>query len=89
MLSEKGRFKNYPKRKERVVKMKVDKLEQMKAHVNAIAEILYEETDSEQVKTLEGIEEAVRKHLIDYVNPEVAKFLSQVVVEHKQEENEA
>jgi predicted nucleic acid-binding protein len=69
--------------------MKADQLEQIKAHANAIAEILYEETDSEQVKTLEGIEVAVRKHLIDYVNPEVAKFLSQVVVEHKQEEKEA
>jgi hypothetical protein len=42
--------------------MKADQLEQIKAHANAIAEILYEETDSEQVKTLEGIEVAVRKH---------------------------
>ena len=54
--------------------MKADKAEQIKAHANAIAELLYEETDSEQVKTLEGIEKAVRKHLIDYVNPEVAKL---------------
>ena len=68
--------------------MKADKLEQIKAHANAIAELLYTETDSEQVKTLEGIEEIVRKHLVDYVNPEVAKFLSQTVVEQKQEEKE-
>ena len=54
--------------------MEADKLKQIKAHANASAELLYTETDSEQVKTLEGIEEAVRKHLIDYVNPEVAKF---------------
>jgi hypothetical protein len=54
--------------------MKADKLEQIKAHANAIAQLLYEQTDSEQVKTLEGIEEAVRKYLIDYVNPEIANF---------------
>lgn len=67
--------------------MEADKLKQIKAHANAIAELLYTETDSEQVKTLEGIEEVVRKHLIDYVNPEVAKFLSQAVAEQKQEES--
>lgn len=76
MLSEKEGFNDYPERKERVIKMKADKLEQIKVHANAIAELLYTETDSEQVKTLEGIEKTVRKHLIDYVNPEVAKFLS-------------
>jgi hypothetical protein len=31
--------------------MKAEQLEQIKAHVNAIAELLYEETDSEQLKT--------------------------------------
>lgn len=68
--------------------MEADKLKQIKAHANAIAELLYTETDPEQVKTLEAIEEAVRKHLIDYVNPEVAKFLSQAVAKQKQEESE-
>lgn len=66
--------------------MKVDKLKQIKAHANAIAELLYEETDSEQVKTLENIEQTVRQHLIDYVNPEVANFLSSQVVKQGQEE---
>ena len=42
--------------------MEANKLKQIKAHANAIAELLYTETDSEQVKRLEGIEEAVRKH---------------------------
>ena len=54
--------------------MEADQLKQIKAHANATAELLYTETDAEQVKTLERIEEAVRKHLIDYVNPEEAKF---------------
>ena len=43
--------------------MKADKLKQIKAHANAIAELLYEETDCEQVKTLEGIEQTVRQLL--------------------------
>ena len=68
--------------------MKAEKREKIKAHANAIAELLYEETDLEQVKTLEGIEKVVRNHLLDYVNPEVAKFLSQQVVARKQEESE-
>ena len=68
--------------------MEAAKLEKIKAHANAIAELLYEETDSEQVKTLEGIEKTVRNHLLNYVNPEVAKFLSSPVVGQKQEEKE-
>lgn len=48
--------------------MEADKLKQIKAHVNAIAELICTETDSEQVKTLKGIEEEVRKHPINYVN---------------------
>lgn len=68
--------------------MRAEKLKQIKAHANAIAELLYSETDLEQVKTLEGIEEVVRKHLINYVNPEVANFLSSAVAEQKQEESE-
>lgn len=68
--------------------MKTERLKQIKAHAQAIAKLLYEETDSEKVKTLEGIEEAVRKHLIDYVNPEVANFLFRQVVEQRQVENE-
>lgn len=68
--------------------MEAERLKQIKVHAQAIAELLYEETDSEKVKTLEGIEQVVRKHIIDYVNPEVANFLSQQVVEQRQGEKE-
>ena len=74
--------------RKRAVEMETERLKQIKVHANAIAELLYEETNSEKVKTLEGIEKAVRKHLIDYVNPEVVNFLSQPVVEQRQVENE-
>lgn len=66
--------------------METERLKQIKVHAQAIAELLYEETESEKVKTLEGIEVVVRKHLIDYVNPEIANFLSQQAVEQRQVE---
>ena len=36
--------------------METERLKQIKVHAQAIAELLYEETDSEKVKTLEGVE---------------------------------
>lgn len=37
---------------------------------------LWGETDPEAVKTLEGIETAVRGHLLEHVGPELGHFLS-------------
>ncbi len=56
--------------------MDADKKAQLQAHAQAIAAILYEETDPEQVQTLAGIEETVRRHLLEHVNPEIGTFLS-------------
>ena len=50
---------------------------QIKAHARAIAALLYEATDPEQVQTLAGIEEAVRGHVLEHVSPEIGEFLSQ------------
>jgi hypothetical protein len=49
---------------------------QIKAHALALAELLYDETAPEQVKTLAGIEVAVRDHLLTHVGPEIGNFLS-------------
>jgi hypothetical protein len=57
--------------------MDADKKAQIQAHARAIAALLYEETDPEQVKTLAGIETAVRSHLLEHVSPEIGNFLSQ------------
>ena len=54
--------------------METERLKKIKVHAEAIAKLLDEETDSQKVKTLEGIEQAVRKHLIDYVNREVVNL---------------
>jgi hypothetical protein len=45
--------------------------------INDIAAILYKDTPPEQLKTLEGIEQAIRKHAQDSVLPQLAFFLQQ------------
>ena len=67
--------------------MDSEKKAQLQAHARAIAALLYEETDPEQVKTLAGIEETVRDHLLEYVGPEIGIFLSKRVVAPLQDEN--
>lgn len=60
---------------------------QIQAHAQAIAALLYEETDPEQVKTLAGIEEAVREHMLEHVSPEIGTFLLQQVVARRADAN--
>lgn len=49
----------------------------LQEHVQAIAKILYEDTPPEQLKTLGGIEQAVREQMQKHVMPAVGVFLSQ------------
>jgi hypothetical protein len=67
--------------------MDADKKAQIQAHAQAIAALLYGETDPKQVKTLAGIEEAVRKHVLEQVSPEIGNFLSQQVVAQRADAN--
>lgn len=57
--------------------MDTDKLQQIQTHARAIAALLYGETTPEQLTTLEGIEQAVRGHILEHVSPEIGHFLSQ------------
>jgi hypothetical protein len=56
--------------------MDTSKAEKIKAHARAIAELLYEETDAEALKSLEGIELAVRSQLLEQVGPEIGEFFA-------------
>lgn len=49
----------------------------LKALTEELAALLYEESDPEAVKTLEGIETTVRGHLLERVGPALGNFLSQ------------
>ena len=57
--------------------MDASKAAQIKAHARAIAELLYEETETAnptQLENFEGIKQAVRGHLLEHVGPEIGEF---------------
>lgn len=60
----------------------------LKAHLEAIAQILYEESDPEAMKTLEGIELTIREKIQAHISPELGRFLSERLAAHKPEECE-
>ena len=53
----------------------------------AIATLVSEETDPQQVKTLAGIEEAVREHVLEHVSPEIGNVLLPQVVAQQADAN--
>lgn len=46
----------------------------LKTHLEAIAQILYDDSDPETMKTLEGIELTVRQQIQAHVSPELGSF---------------
>jgi hypothetical protein len=48
----------------------------LNTHVQAIAEILYEDSDPKTLQTLEGIEVTLRNQLQKHVSPDLGAFLS-------------
>lgn len=60
----------------------------LKVHLEAIAQILYDESDPEAMKTLEGIELTLREQIQAHVSPELGRFLSERLAARKQEECE-
>lgn len=49
--------------------MTPEKVLAIKAHAQAIAALLYEEADSEQLTTLAGIEKTVRDQVLSHLRP--------------------
>ncbi len=68
--------------------MTLDKEVALKAHLKAIAQMLYDESDLEAMKTLEGIELTVRQQIQTHVSPELGLFLSKLSLERKQASGE-
>lgn len=69
--------------------MDASKEARLKALTQELAELLYEETDPEDVKTLDGIETAVRGHLLEHVGPELGHFLSAQAAAQREAASEA
>lgn len=57
--------------------MTPEQAQALQAHIKAIAQILYDDTPGEELTTLSGIEQAVRRQMQKHVMPEVGVFLSQ------------
>lgn len=63
--------------------MNQDKQERIKACVEELATLLYEEADKSKLTDLEGIEKTVRSQMLERVSPEIALFLSNKKLEQK------
>jgi hypothetical protein len=68
--------------------MTPEQAQALKVHLQAIAQILYDESDPAAMKTLEGIEMTVRQQIQAHVSPELGSFLSKRLQERKQANSE-
>lgn len=59
--------------------MNAQETKRLQACVQEISEILYRNTPPEELTTLNGIEQAVRQHMLKEVSPKVGFFLSKQV----------
>ncbi len=60
---------------------------ELEACLKRASKILYDNTDSESLDTLEGIEIAVREQVLENVSPQIALFLSKQKQRQKREKN--
>ena len=71
--------------KDEVNNMTPSDQQQLKAHLKAVAEIIYRNTDPTELKSFETIEKLVRQKMLSEVGPELGSFFFQQYQELKQE----
>jgi hypothetical protein len=54
--------------------MSPEERQELEQHLNAIAKILYQNTDPSQLQDFESIELAAREHLLTEVSPKIGEF---------------
>jgi hypothetical protein len=54
--------------------MSPEERQELEQHLNAIAKILYQNTDPSQLQDFESIEMAAREHLLIEVSPKIGEF---------------
>jgi hypothetical protein len=64
--------------------MKPEQEQALKAHLQAIAKILYDDSDPNTLQTLEGIEMSVRQKIQAHVSPALGIFLLKRLQEQSQ-----
>lgn len=57
-------------------KMTPSEQQELEACLQRVGEILYNNSDSENLESLEAIETTVRAKVLEYVSPKIALFLS-------------
>ena len=60
----------------REIKMTPSEKKELEACLRRVSEILYNDSDSESLETLETIENTVRAKVLEHVSPKIALFLS-------------
>ena len=68
--------------------MTPEKQKQLEKHVEAIAKILYQETEPIDLASLAKIEETVPEQTLEHITPQIGFFLSKKLQGQKQEESE-
>jgi len=71
------------------ITMTPDQEQALKTYLEAIAQIWYDESEPEAMKTLEGIEVTVRQQVQAHVSPELGRFLSKRLAARQQESDAA
>ena len=74
--------------KDEANKMTPSDQQQLKAHLKAVAEIFYRNTDPTELKSFESIEKSVRQTMLSEVGPELGSFFFHQYQELKQESPE-
>ena len=62
--------------------------QQLKAHLKAVAKILYRNTDPTELESFDSIEKSLRQKMLEEVGPELGNFFFQQYQEFKQENPE-
>ena len=60
----------------------------LEACLTEVSEILYNNSDTESITTLEYIENVVREKVLENVSPQIALFLSKEKQKREREDNE-
>lgn len=64
--------------------MEPEQQQALKAHLQAIAKILYDDSDPDAMQTLEGIEMTVRQKIQAHVSPKLGNFLLERLQQQQQ-----
>lgn len=74
--------------KDEANKMTPSDQQQLKAHLKAVAEIFYRNTEPTELKSFESIEKSLRQKMLEEVGPELGSFFFHQYQELKQESPE-